>query len=98
MGLIDSDSEDETPKKKTTKSPPSKPKSPPMDEKVQTKPTEVPERDDHSDKLQRNISTTDEYIAAAEALMAQPIEKAKLEQPQKKTIKTDYSSQVDDLM
>lgn len=92
LGLNDSDSEDEAPKRKSNKSTPSPPKPSPIENEIPKKSVEVFEIDDHSDKLQNNISTTAEYIAAAEALMAQPINKA---QPQKKNINNAYTSKGD---
>lgn len=95
MGLMDSDSEDEAPKKKTTK--PVQPKSSPVDKKEPRKETDAHEFDDQ-DIIKDNISTTAEYIRAAEALMAQPIRKASQEQPKKKPANTIHPSQVDHLM
>lgn len=95
MGLMDSDSEDEAPKKKTTK--PTQRKSSPVRNMAPTKEAESQENNDQ-DIINNNISTTAEYIAAAEALMAQPIRKASREQPKKKPTATKHSSQVGDLM
>ncbi|KAG2196575.1 hypothetical protein INT47_004878 [Mucor saturninus] len=95
MGLMDSDSEDEAPKKKTTK--PTPRKSSPVRNMAPTKEAETQENNDQ-DIINNNISTTAKYIAAAEALMAQPIGKASREQPKKKPTATKHSSQVDDLI
>ncbi|KAI7882302.1 ubiquitin-2 like Rad60 SUMO-like-domain-containing protein [Mucor mucedo] len=95
MGLMDSDSEDEAPKKKTTK--PTQRKSSPVRNMAPTKEAESQENNDQ-DIINNNISTTAEYIAAAEALMAQPIRKASREQPKKKPTATKHSSQVGDLI
>ncbi|KAI9275064.1 hypothetical protein EDC94DRAFT_591974 [Helicostylum pulchrum] len=74
LGLIDSDSEDESPKRKPKRTKPVQPSTTVIEENIVKEPIQPLHTNNHvPNGFENKLSETNQYIAAAEALIAQPL-------------------------
>lgn len=74
LGLIDSDSEDESPKRKPKRTKPVQPSTTVIEGNIVKEPIQPLHTNNHvPNGFENKLSETNQYIAAAEALIAQPL-------------------------